>query len=67
MALATLFLCVFSLALLPYGFPKALAKHNSCDFLCTCNRIAAAISGASQVFFPRERLILSSVIFQFDA
>jgi hypothetical protein len=32
------------------------------DFLCICNQIAAAISGASQVLFPREPVFLSFVI-----
>jgi hypothetical protein len=67
MALATLLLCVFTLALLPYCRPEALEKNNYRDFLCTCDRIAASISAASQVFFPRERLILSFVIFQSNA
>ncbi|KAH9990390.1 hypothetical protein BJV77DRAFT_613305 [Russula vinacea] len=53
MALATL-LCTFSLALLSYGRPETLENHNCSDLLCTCNQIAAAISGASQVFFPRS-------------
>ncbi|KAH9990394.1 FAD-binding domain-containing protein [Russula vinacea] len=51
MAVATL-LCTFSLALLSYGQPETLENHNSSDLLCTCNQIAVAISGASQVFFP---------------
>jgi hypothetical protein len=67
MALAALFLCVFSLALLPYGLSEALEKKNFRDFLCTCNRIAEAISGDSHVFFPRKRLIPSSVKLQSDA
>ena len=58
MVVATL-LGTFSLALLSYGQPETLENHNSSDLLCTCNQIAGAISGASQVFFPRERVILS--------
>ena len=59
MALATLLLCAISLGLLSYGQPEALGNHNSSDLLYTCNKIVAAISGASQVFFPRKRFILS--------
>jgi hypothetical protein len=33
--------------------------HNSTDPLSTCHQIATAISGASQVSFPRKRVILS--------
>ena len=59
MALATLLLCAISLGLLSYGQPEALGNHNSSDLLYTCNKIVAAISGASQVFFPRKCVILS--------
>jgi hypothetical protein len=59
MSLTTLLLCSFSLGLLSYGQPEALGSHNSSDLLYTCNVIAAAVSGASQVFFPRKRIILS--------
>jgi hypothetical protein len=59
MAFKTLLLCAFSLALLPCGMPEALNK--SPDLLSTCNRIAAAISSASQVFFPCERVLLSFI------
>ncbi|KAH9990402.1 FAD-binding domain-containing protein [Russula vinacea] len=52
MALGTLLLLTFSLASLSYGQPETFEKRNSSDLLCTCNKIAAAISGASQVFFP---------------
>ncbi|KAF8486365.1 FAD dependent oxidoreductase [Russula ochroleuca] len=52
MVLTTLLLCAFSLALLSYGQPETLENHNSSDLLSTCDKIAAAISGASQVFFP---------------
>jgi hypothetical protein len=62
MALTTLLLCAISLALLSYGLPEALDSHHSPDLLSTCNQIAAAISGASQVFFPCERIILSFMI-----
>ena len=65
MAFTTLLLCVSSLALLSYGQQEALEDHNSSD-LRTCNQIAAAISSASQVFFPRERVILFFVILQSD-
>ncbi|KAF8486357.1 FAD-binding domain-containing protein [Russula ochroleuca] len=52
MAFTTLLLCAFSLGLLSHGQPEAVRNHNSSDLLYTCNKIAAAISGASQVFFP---------------
>jgi hypothetical protein len=53
MALTSLVLCAFALALPSYGKPAVFETENSLDFLCTCNEIAAAISDASQVFFPR--------------
>jgi hypothetical protein len=65
MALATL-LCTISLALLSYGQPEISENHNSSDLLCTCNKIAVALSGASQVFFPRERVILLFLMLQSD-
>jgi hypothetical protein len=65
MALATL-LCTFSLALLSYGQPENLENHNPSDLLSTCNQIAVGISGASQVFFPRERIILSCLMLPSD-
>ncbi|KAI0273284.1 FAD-binding domain-containing protein [Russula aff. rugulosa BPL654] len=52
MALMLLVLCSFVLALRSYGKPAIFETCNSSDRLCTCNDIAAAISGASQVFFP---------------
>jgi hypothetical protein len=58
MALSALILCAISLALVSYGWPEASENRNSSDFLFTCNHIQAAISGASQVFFPRERVTL---------
>jgi hypothetical protein len=66
MALAMLLLFAFSLGSLSYSRPEAFEKRNSCDLLCTCNKIAEAISGASQVYFPREHGILSFVILQTD-
>jgi hypothetical protein len=63
MASTTVLLCALSLALLSYGQLETLEDHNSFDLLCTCNQIEAAISGASQVFFPRERVLFSFVIF----
>jgi hypothetical protein len=53
MALMSLVLCAFALALLSFGKPAVFETGNSPDLLCTCNEIAAAISDASQVFFPR--------------
>jgi hypothetical protein len=66
MALRTLLLGAFSLALLSYGQPETLENHNSSDLLCICNQIAAAISGASQVFFPREHSVFSFLILRSD-
>ena len=64
MALITLLLCAFFLVLRSHGQPEAFEKRNSSDILFTCNQIAKAISGASQVFFPRECGIPSfSVLF----
>ena len=65
MVLATLLHCVFSLALLSFSWQGASEKNPS-DPLRTCDQIAAAISGVSQVFFPRERVILSFVILHAD-
>ena len=59
MALVTLLLCAFSLALLSHGGPEAFEGHNFSGFLCTCNRIEAVISSASHVFFPRKQVVLS--------
>ncbi|KAF8479493.1 FAD-binding domain-containing protein [Russula ochroleuca] len=61
MALRTLLLGAFSLALLSYGQPEALENHNPSDLLCTCNQIALAISDASQVFFPSAPEYLSDI------
>jgi hypothetical protein len=66
MALVKPLLFAFSLALLSYGQPETFEKRNSTDLLCTCDKIAAVISGASQVFFPRECVILSLLILQAD-
>ena len=66
MASTTLLLCISYLALLSYGQPEIWENHNSSDFLITCNQIAAAISGASQVFFPRERVVFSFLILRSD-
>jgi hypothetical protein len=51
MALATLLFCSFSLSILSYGRPEAIQRPS--ELQSTCDQIAAAISGASQVFFPR--------------
>ena len=58
MTLTTPLLCAFFLALLSYGLPEASEKRDPSDILRTCNQIAAAISGASQVYFPRKCIIL---------
>ena len=56
-------LYAFSLALLSHGQQEALGllatTLNSSDPMRICDQIAAAISRTSQVFFPRERIILS--------
>jgi hypothetical protein len=67
MALAPVLLYAFSLALLSLAydgqqdvFGLLATMHNSTDPLNTCDQIATAISGASQVSFPRNRVFLSS-------
>ncbi len=57
--LLLLFACFLELRASAYSFAEALQKRNSSDFLWTCNQISAAISDASQVYFPRECIILS--------
>jgi hypothetical protein len=57
MTLITLLLYAFSLGLLSYAQPEPLQNYNSSDLLSTCNKISAAVSSASQVFFPRERVV----------
>jgi hypothetical protein len=57
--LLLLFACFLELPASAYSRAEALEKRNSSDFLSTCNQIAAAISGASQVYFPRKSVILS--------
>ena len=58
-------LYVFSLALLTHGkqevFGLLATTQNSSasDPISICNQIAAAISCASQVYFPRECIVLS--------
>jgi hypothetical protein len=57
-------LYTFSFALLSHGQQEVLSllatTHNSSDPMRTCDQIAAAaISRASQVFFPRERVVFS--------
>jgi hypothetical protein len=66
MTLTSFLLFASLLAFRSYGRAEVLEKRNSSDLLWTCNQIAVAISDASQVFFPRERVILSFVIFQSD-
>ena len=50
MALAALFFCSFSLLILSYGRPEAVQRPS--ELQRTCDQIAVAISGTSQVFFP---------------
>ncbi|KAH9990425.1 FAD dependent oxidoreductase [Russula vinacea] len=52
MASTTLLLCAFFLALFSYSWSASLEEPSTSDILYTCNQIASAISGASQVFFP---------------
>ena len=56
-----LFLVSF-LELCAYSSAEAPEKHNPSDLQRTCNQILAAISGASQVFFPREYVTYSLVM-----
>jgi hypothetical protein len=51
MALATLLFCCFSLSILSHGRAEAVQRPPELQF--TCDQIAAAISGSSQVFLPR--------------
>ena len=55
MALTTFLLCTFSLSILSYGLPEPAQTASGVQH--TCDQIAAAISGASQVFFPRKCLM----------
>jgi hypothetical protein len=66
MDLTTPLLWVFSLALLSYGQQEVLEKHNHSNPIGTCNLISVTISNASQVYFPRERIIISFVILKAD-
>lgn len=61
-ALITLLLCASFLVLRSHGRPEAFENRNPSDNLGTCNLIAKAVSGASQVFFSRECGIPSSVL-----
>jgi len=54
------------LELCAYSWAEPLEKHNPSDLLCTCNQIVASISGASQVFFPRESVIRSLEMLKSD-
>ena len=55
MALETLLFCSFFLSILSYGRPEAVQSPS--ELQRTCDQIAAAISGASHVFFPRMCLM----------
>lgn len=55
MFLTTFIFCAFFLALPSHARFETRENH---QFLDTCYEIAADISGASQVFFPRAQLIL---------
>lgn len=56
MTLRPLLSLVFLLELCAYSRAEALEKR---DYSETCNQIAEAISSASQVFYPRERIIFT--------
>ncbi|KAF8486355.1 FAD dependent oxidoreductase [Russula ochroleuca] len=49
---STTLLCAFFLALLSCSRSERLEEPSTSDMQYTCNQIAAAISSASQVFFP---------------
>jgi len=54
--------CAFFPALAPHAQLETQGNHPHSQFLDTCHKIAADISGASQVFFLRAHLIPSTVI-----
>ncbi len=58
MALATLLFCSFSLSILSYGRPDLVQRPSELQH--KCNQIAAAVSGASQIFFPRMCIVYHS-------
>jgi len=62
MPLTTSLFCAFVLALTSHARPETRESHPHSQFLDTCHKIAADISGASQVFFPRAPLIPSPVV-----
>ena len=62
MSLATSLFCAFFLALASHARHETRENYPNSQFLDTCQKIAADISGASQVFFPRTQLIPSPVI-----
>jgi hypothetical protein len=63
----TLLLLLFAVILdLHPAEARTFEKRNSSDLLVACNTIAQAISNASQVFYPRERLILLFVMHPSD-
>jgi hypothetical protein len=53
--------CASFLAPAVHAWPEARGNQTS-EFLGTCHKIAAIISNASQVFFPRERVIHLPVV-----
>jgi hypothetical protein len=62
LTLLLLFVVVLELHLCSRTEARASEKRNSSDLLRACNKIAEAISNDSQVFFPRERVVLLFVI-----
>ena len=52
-------LSTFFLALASHGWPETSELRSRSEIPSTCARIAAAISSASQVFFPRAHDIFS--------
>ena len=57
MLLTAPLLCPSFLALASHTQPETGKNQTHSEFLATCHKIAADISSASQVFFPRAQLI----------
>ena len=57
MLLTAPLLCTFFLALASHALPETGKNQTHPEFLATCYKIAADISSASQVYFPRAQLI----------
>ncbi len=55
-------LCALTLAAFAHGLPGTLGDRARSDFNVTCNRIAAAISNSSEVFFPCVYYVFNHVL-----